>query len=62
MKTDSFEHSLAELQKLADRIKAQDTSLEEAIRCYEEGMKYYRVCSTILDDAKQKIEIFEEEV
>ena len=62
MKTDSFEHSLAELQKLADRIKAQDTSLEEAIHCYEEGMKYYRVCSTILDDAKQKIEIFEEEV
>ncbi len=62
MKTDSFEHSLAELQKLADRIKAQDTSLEEAIRCYEEGMQYYRVCSTILDDAKQKIEIFEEEV
>ncbi len=59
---ESFEHSLAELQKMADKIKSQDASLEEAIQCYEEGMKYYKICSDILDNAKQKIETFEGEV
>ena len=47
---------------MADKIKSQDASLEEAIQCYEEGMKYYKICSDILDNAKQKIETFEGEV
>ena len=46
------------LKSLTEKIKAQDTSLEESLRCYEEGMKYYEICDRILSDAKQKIETF----
>lgn len=61
MNKGNFENALSELQKMSDQIKAQDTDLEAAIKCYEEGMKYYKVCSEILENAKQKIETFEGE-
>ena len=59
---ENFECSLEELQKMSERIKSHDISLEEAVRCYEEGMKYYKLCSEILSNAKQKVETFEGEV
>ncbi len=57
-----FEESLERLQEMSEKIKSQDTSLEDAIACYTEGMKYYRICNEILESAKQKIETFEGEV
>ena len=62
MNQGTFEQALAALQKTAEKIKSQDISLEEAIACYEEGMQYYKTCSEILENAKQKIETFEGEV
>lgn len=59
MNKGNFEKALGELQKMSDRIKSPDTDLEDAIKCYEEGMNYYRVCNEILETAKQKIETFE---
>ncbi len=58
-KPGSFEDSLNALRNAANRIKDQNTSLEEAIRCYEEGMKHYEACRRILDKAEQKIRVFE---
>ena len=46
---------------MSEKIKAGSTTLEEAVACYEEGMKYYSICSDILENAKQKIEMFERE-
>lgn len=62
MREGSFEQALEALQNMSEKIKSQDTTLEEAIACYEEGMKHYRICSEILENAKQKIETFEGEV
>lgn len=62
MSEGNFEKALGELQKMSESIKAQDTDLEEAIKCYEEGMKYYKICNEILETAKQKVETFEGEV
>lgn len=62
MSKGNFEKALGELQEMSERIKAQDTDLEEAIHCYEEGMKYYKICDEILETAKQKVETFEGEV
>ena len=56
-----FEKAFNELQKMAEDIKKQDTTIEEAIQYYENGMKYYKVCDEILNNAKQKIEVFEGE-
>lgn len=53
----TFEESLKKLELAAEKLKAQDTSLEDAIANYEEGLKHYRECSRILDEAQQKVEV-----
>ncbi len=60
-KKDTFEESLEKLRKAAEKIKSEDTTLEDSIKCYEEGMKYYNECNEILRNAEQKIEIMDTE-
>jgi exodeoxyribonuclease VII small subunit len=55
----SFEEALAGLEKSAEMLKKDGTTLEAAMQSYEQGMKYYNYCNEILNNAKQKIEIFE---
>ncbi|MBR5315923.1 MAG: exodeoxyribonuclease VII small subunit [Firmicutes bacterium] len=62
MEKGKFEEALAKLQEMSEQIKSQDTNLEEAITCYSKGMEYYQICHEILENAKQKIEVFEGEV
>ena len=57
----SFEESMARLEEYARKIGNPQISLEEAIHCYEEGLKEYAVCKSVLDEAKQKIETIEED-
>ena len=57
-----FEEALDKLAEMSDKIKGAETSLEEAITCYTKGMEYYQICHEILENAKQKIEVFEGEV
>ena len=57
----SFESSLSHLEELAKMISDPGIALEEAIRCYEEGLKEYKICKSVLDEARQKIETIEEE-
>ena len=54
----TFEESMKKLEEMSEMIKAEDTTLEEAIKCYEEGIECYRRCSEILKNAQQKIEIY----
>lgn len=55
----SFEASLAELGKIVEQLKQPDTTLETAIKSYEDAITYYNQCFQLLNDAKQKIEVFE---
>lgn len=57
----SFTESLEKLQKAANEIGKQSTSLEESLRLFEEGMKEAENCRKILDSAEQKIQTFENE-
>ena len=57
----NFEEAMKKLEAMSERIKDTDISLEEAISCYEEGIKCYNQCNDILSRAKQKIEFFDEE-
>lgn len=54
----SFEEALAELERSAEILKKDGTTLEAAMQSYEQGMKYYNYCNEILNNAKQKIEIY----
>jgi len=55
----SFEEALAGLEKSADILKKDGTTLEAAMESFEQGIEYYNYCNDMLNDAKQKIEFFE---
>ena len=43
-------------QEISSKLKAEDITLEDAIKQYEEGIRYYKECSEMLQDAQQRIE------
>lgn len=55
----SFEEALAGLEKSAEILKKDGTTLEAAMESFEQGIEYYNYCNEMLNDAKQKIEFFE---
>ncbi len=61
-KKPSFEESLAKLEKASERLRSQEVPLEEAISEYREGLKYYKQCREILDQAAGEIETLTEKV
>ncbi|MBQ4649967.1 MAG: exodeoxyribonuclease VII small subunit [Firmicutes bacterium] len=58
----NFEESMAKLEQLAELIRDEETSLDDSLKCYEEGMKYYDMCCTILEKAQQTIEVYEKPI
>ena len=58
----NFEESMARLEELAEIIRDEETSLDESIKCYDEGMKYYNLCCGILEKAQQTIETYEKTI
>ncbi len=51
----SFESALERLKEIANLLESNNTSLEESMALFEEGIKLSKECSDILDNAKQKI-------
>ena len=51
----TFEEALAGLEKSAADLIRTDVTLEETVRNFEEGMKYYNICNEILENARQKV-------
>lgn len=56
-----FEEAFLRLETVAKAVSDDRISLEEAIEKYKEGREYYQICSRILDEAKQLIEIYDRE-
>ena len=54
----SFEKNMAELEKCSKALSEENISLEDAIKYFEKGQKYYNECEKILDEARQKIEVY----
>lgn len=57
----TFEEAYAKLKEAAEEIISDEVSLEKAIECYKEGRRYYDICSKILGEAKQLIQIYDKE-
>ncbi len=55
----SFEEALAGLERSAEILKKDGTTLEAAMESFEQGIEYYNYCNQMLSDAKQKIEFFD---
>jgi exodeoxyribonuclease VII small subunit len=56
-KPPDFEHSLALLEELVQRLEQGDLPLEEALSTFERGVALTRECQTALQAAQQKVEI-----
>lgn len=53
----TFEQALSRLEKIVRDLDSGEVSLEESIKLFEEGIALSGVCSGLLRDAKQKVEI-----
>ena len=51
----SVETAFQELDRLADRLEDQETSLEESFALYKKGMKLLKYCSEKLDTVEKKM-------
>lgn len=54
----TFEEMLAQLEKSSENLKKDNITLEDAMKNFQEGIEYYKQCSEILNNAKQKIETY----
>ena len=54
----TFEEALASLEETAEALRSGHLSLEESVSVYDNSILLYNRCRKILDEAKQKIEIY----
>jgi exodeoxyribonuclease VII small subunit len=55
MENITFEQAIARLEAVVRALEDGKTSLEDAMKLYEEGVALVCSCSTTLEEAKQKI-------
>src|SRR5262245_25469732 len=53
----SFESSLASLERIVGRLESGDLPLERALELFEEGVALARRCQSQLGDAERKVEM-----
>ncbi len=52
-----FEDALKGLEDIVERLEKGELSLDETLSQYEEGIRLYKQCTTLLEDAEKKIQI-----
>lgn len=52
-----FEQSLLELEHIVTAMESNTLSLEEALGCFEKGIKLSQHCQEALKQAEQRVEI-----
>ncbi len=57
----SFEKAVKKLEDISEQIRSGELSIEESVKLYQESVKYFNMCNDILNNAKQKIEIYRPE-
>lgn len=58
----SFEEALKALESITEKLKNNQVSLEESLKLYDKGIRYYKICSKILDEANEKVNIYNNEL
>ncbi|SHJ48945.1 exodeoxyribonuclease VII small subunit [Paramaledivibacter caminithermalis] len=54
---ESFEGNLNRLKEVVKLLEEGNLSLEESLIYFEEGIRLYRLCNNVLNDAQQKISL-----
>ena len=55
-----FEDALSRLESLSESLSREDVPLDEAIALYEDGLRYYLRCKSLLEDAQRRVLVIEE--
>ncbi|MCK8058884.1 MULTISPECIES: exodeoxyribonuclease VII small subunit [unclassified Fusibacter] len=53
----SFEEAYSDLKKASILVESKDVSLDDAIKAFEDGLRFYEKCVKILDEAEQKVKM-----
>ena len=53
----AFEEAIKRLEAIAAELEAENASLEDSLKLYEEGIALIRRCNSLLDDAQRKIKM-----
>ena len=51
----TFEQALERLEEIAQNLESGETSLDESLKMYEEGMKLLEFCNSKLNEAQKTI-------
>ena len=54
-----FESAFRKLSQCAEELNDPNVSLNDAIDRYKSGLEYYRICSGILEEARQLIQTYD---
>ena len=52
-----FEKKLKRLEEIVAKMEGGDSSLEESLKLFEEGIGLSRVCHKELEEAEQKVQL-----
>jgi exodeoxyribonuclease VII small subunit len=52
----TFEQALERLEEISRSLESGETSLEDSLKMYEEGMKLIEFCNTKLNEAQKTIQ------
>lgn len=58
----SFEAAMKRLEEIAGLLDGDVSTLDEALKLYEEGISLIRACDGMLNEAEQKIKILNPEI
>ena len=61
MKSKSFEEKLEHSKELLEKLMNPEITLEESVKLYEEGLKNIKEAQTLIEEAKTKITVIEQE-
>ena len=57
----SYEEAYKSLEDILLKLESGNTSLDESLSLYEEGIKLYRHCNKLLEEATLKINKFDKD-
>ncbi len=58
----NFEESIKRLREICDKLKDENTSLEETMILYKEGMSLSNACTKFLESIKSELDVSYEQV
>lgn len=56
-KANDFEKAFGDLEKIVQRLEAEELPLDESLQLFEQGIKLSRFCHQRLEEVEKKIEL-----